>query len=166
MKGHVELLAHRSLGVSQQRKRQVAERGLESRQFFSRPRADSDNGATHGSEQIVLFLEGQATSLAGRRIVAGIEEHNAPRPVERVAVKDLAFFVFKSETWRLLADDVDFHVQASVGEDVAHPGPFGLHVVAVLGALADDDGDPIGYLDTMVHELVPLIGIVGGQFHG
>lgn len=114
----------------------------------------------------MLFLEGQATSLAGRRIVTGIEEHNAPRPVEGRAVKDLSFFVFKSETWCLLADDVDFHVQTSVRENMAHPSPFGLHVVSVLGALADDDRDAVGHLDTVVHELVPLVGIVGGQFHG
>jgi len=112
----------------------------------------------------VLLLESQATSLASWGIVTRIEEYNAPCPVEGCAVKDLSLFVFQSETWCLLADDVNLHVLASVRENVAHTGSFCLHVVAVLGALADDDGDAIGHLNAVVHQLISLVGIVGGQF--
>jgi len=60
----VELFPYGSLWVGQKWKRQVTQRGFESSQFFSSTRPDSDDGATYGGEQVVLFFERKAAAFA------------------------------------------------------------------------------------------------------
>ena len=48
---------------------------------------------------------------------------------------------------------------------MAHPCALGSHVVSVVGALANDDGDAVRNFDALVEQLVSLVGIVGGELH-
>ena len=72
----------------------------------------------------MLFFERQASSLAGGGVVSRIEENDSPSSLEGLAVKDLAVFIFQSETWGLLSYDVDAHHQPSVGRMCPIRAPF------------------------------------------
>jgi hypothetical protein len=61
----------------------------------------------------MLLLEGEASALAGRGVVSGIEEYHAPGSVERGTVKELTTIGFKFKRWRWLSYEIDFHTNSS-----------------------------------------------------
>ena len=82
--------------------RQNWERQTAGEAFLERPMAvngvatDADDRTARRNEQVVLFLEGQATSLAGGGIVPAVEENQAPCPVEEVESNTLPSSAFNS----------------------------------------------------------------------
>ena len=66
----IELQAHGSVRIRQQRKREVPEHLSKFGLLLNGSWADADNGATGGGEQVVLLLERQAATFAGWGVVA------------------------------------------------------------------------------------------------
>ena len=52
---------------------------------------------------------------------------------------------------------------ASDGENVAHSGRFGRKIGTVVGALADNDGDPVDDVDAVIEQLLAFVRVVGHQ---
>ena len=164
--GDVEHLSNHSLGVGEEREREIAKVALEARQFFSGTGADANDGTTNGGKQIMLFLEGKASSLARGGIVPRVEENDAPCAIKRGAVKGFPVLVFKNKARGILSDDVGAHGDHSVWKQVPHPCAFCLHVGPVVSALPNDDGDAVDNADAVFEELVSFVGVVGYQFDG
>ena len=70
----------------------------------------------------MLLFKGEASALAGRGVVPGIEEYYAPSSVERGTVKEFTSIGFKFERWCWLSYEIDFHTNSSDRYYVAHAG--------------------------------------------